>query len=181
MGDFWEKPEYNSITDTVLADLGNYGHDKNKIRINVYSVCENAGQFVYFRTAINALKSNHRDIFNKLEITELTNNEIRKQQLTPQEVSDWLLESDIHIILSHIHQGLLSQNYFEWTPRLIDQFFFRLNKHRGFPNGIFLKCPIFLQDKYVYLSAIESLCLPTLKVPIPIDLNSFDIKAIISE
>lgn len=41
----------------------------------------------------------------------------------------------------------------------------RLKWHPGFPTGKNLRCPIFLQDKFVYLKAMpHKLCLPTLKV-----------------
>lgn len=41
----------------------------------------------------------------------------------------------------------------------------RLKGHPGFPTGENLRCPIFLQDKFVYLRAMpHKLCLPTLKV-----------------
>lgn len=127
------------------------------------------------------MKENHRDIYNKIQFTEMTNNDVRKQQSTPQEISDWLLDSDIHFILSHIHQGILAPKYFDWTPQLIDQNFFRLKNHRGFPNGICLKCPIFLQDKFQYLSAISSKCLPTLKVSMSIDVDSLETQAKIKQ
>ena len=42
----------------------------------------------------------------------------------------------------------------------------RLKYHRGFPFGSFLHCPVFLQDKFEYLSVLQKcgMCNPTLKV-----------------
>ena len=169
-----------NITDAVLADLGSYGQE-NKIRINVYQVCEKAAQLPYFDSAILQLKKSHKHIYDKLDVKYLTQKVVRKEQMTPEQVSNWLLESDIHIILSHVHQGILEPRYYDWTPRVIEEYFFRLHQHRGFPTGIQLKCPIFLQDKFKYLSACTDICLPTLKVPIPIDLESVSVQEKIRE
>jgi hypothetical protein len=42
----------------------------------------------------------------------------------------------------------------------------RLKYHRGFPHESFLRCPVFLQDKFDYLSALQKhgFCNPNLKV-----------------
>ena len=42
----------------------------------------------------------------------------------------------------------------------------RLKYHRGFPHESFLRCPVFLQDKFEYLSVLQKhgFCNPTLKV-----------------
>jgi hypothetical protein len=47
----------------------------------------------------------------------------------------------------------------------------RLRYHNGYPNRIHLRCPIWTQDKFDYLSAIanDGLCNPTYKVDLNIE------------
>jgi hypothetical protein len=79
----------------------------------------------------------------------IPDSEVNKYKLTEMDIVNWLLEGDIHFIISHIHQGIV-----------------KLHDHPGFPSGDNLQCPVFTQDKYKYLSVLMSkgLCNPTLKV-----------------
>jgi len=47
----------------------------------------------------------------------------------------------------------------------------RLRYHNGYPNRIHLRCPIWTQDKFDYLSAIanDGLCNPTYKIDLNIE------------
>ena len=84
------------------------------------------------------------------------------------EIVDWLLESDIHFILNHIHQGMI-----ETDCRVINQNLQRLYHHPGFPNEEQLSCSIFQQDKFEYIRSIPYQTIPTLKIDIqPIGLLS---------
>ena len=67
----------------------------------------------------------------------------------PQQLVDWLLCSDVHFILSHVHQGMsaLGESQMGWNMLLLQKQLMRLRDHRGYPNGDKLLCPIFLQDK----------------------------------
>ena len=71
---------------------------------------------------------------------------------------NWMLNSDVHFILTHIHQGL--QNILDC--RILANELSRLANHIGFPCGHHLTCPIFTQDKGVYLEAVRSVTCPTL-------------------
>ncbi len=79
----------------------------------------------------------------------LTCADVNTFKLTELDIINWLLEGDIRFIISHIHQRIVSINmnklYIEIT---------RLHDHPGFPNGIYLLCPVFTQDKYKYLQAM---------------------------
>jgi len=172
--------EENSIS-TVLCAISGYGRKENIIKVHVYQVCENSGMLPFFQLAIEKLKETNRSIFNMLQLEYMTNNEIRKKQYTPEDIGDWLMKSDIHFILSHIHQGLLTEDYNVWTPATIEHQLSRLQSHRGFPSGLCMKCPIFTQDKHHYLWALQDMALPTLKVPIPIDVNNLEVKEKISQ
>jgi len=79
---------------------------------------------------------------------------------------DWLLGSDIHFVLSHVHQGKSSEgiNQMGWNVHHLEEQLWRLSGHNGFPSGANLKCPIFLQDKMRYIRAVPLYTNPTLRV-----------------
>ena len=52
---------------------------------------------------------------------------------------DWLLNSDIHFIITHIHQGL---EQLGWDMVELYNEVQRLHYHNGYPNRIQLRCPI---------------------------------------
>jgi hypothetical protein len=75
---------------------------------------------------------------------------VSKKRWGPEQLIDWLLQSNMHFITAHVHQGLrshgLSWNLSEFLPQLQ-----RLKYHVGFPSGDQLRCPVFTQDKFEYL------------------------------
>lgn len=79
---------------------------------------------------------------------------------------NWLLGSDVHFILSHVHQGKSKEgiNQMGWNVHHLEEQLWRLSGHTGFPSGENLKCPIFLQDKLRYIRAIPLYTNPTLRV-----------------
>ena len=60
--------------------------------------------------------------------------------------------------------GHFNQCPSDWKIDDVVQQLQRLHDHPGFPNGDFLNCPVFLQDKIAYLDAVKDIALPTLKV-----------------
>jgi len=65
---------------------------------------------------------------------------------TPTDLIDWLLDSDIHIIATHVHQGIP-----RWSASIVYTELQRLRNHCGFPSGDQLQCPVFTQHKFNYL------------------------------
>ena len=65
---------------------------------------------------------------------------------TPVELIDWILDSDFHFILTHVHQSIERFDCATVVRELQ-----RLRGHKGFPQDEELKCPVFLQDKRVYI------------------------------
>jgi hypothetical protein len=86
----------------------------------------------------------------------------------PKQFVDWLLQSNIHFILAHVHQSLLLHNLM-WDMREALSHFQRLKYHTGFPTGDQLRCPVFTQDKIVYLKCLGDLANNTLTVPLTED------------
>lgn len=74
------------------------------------------------------------------------------QEWTVKDFVDWLLGSHIHFIITHPHQG---SKGFGWGVNDLLNELKRLKDHVGFPNGEKLFCPIFTQDKFVYLDALQ--------------------------
>jgi hypothetical protein len=73
---------------------------------------------------------------------------------SPSTLVDWLLDSDFHIILTHVHQGIVAA--LGWNMEDLEEQLQRLASHNGFPNGCQLKCPVFLQDKFIYLKNLPN-------------------------
>lgn len=145
--------------------------DNKKIVVKVLQGGYNSHQQKYLLMAKNHMIIHHRDVYDLLLFEELNNDQIKQRKWDPETTVDWLLDSDIHFVLTHVHQGLLGlPGQDAWNVQSIGNHFWRLKCHRGFPNGIHLKCNIFLQDKWSYLVAVKDRVLPTLKVPLTVDL-----------
>jgi hypothetical protein len=112
--------------------------------------------------------------FDKISVEYMTVKDVKDRQWEPKNLVEWLLSSDVHFILCHVHQGL---EPLHWNMLVLQQQLGRLHYHDGFPNGINLKCPAFTQDKYQYLKAAKSIVNNTLKIVLTangIYENSFD-------
>ena len=64
---------------------------------------------------------------------------------------DWLLQSDIHFIICHLHQHTMP----EWDATELITQYKRLESHNGFPTAENLRCPVFTQNKLKYLELID--------------------------
>jgi len=88
--------------------------------------------------------------------------EMRTLRWEPDDLIDWLLDSDIHFVVTHPHQG---------NPRWdVSQLYLaldRLRLHPGFPNNDQLNCPVFLQHKFAYLTGVRQIANPTIAIPFP--------------
>lgn len=154
--------------------VSNY-EQTGKIKIHVLDVCANGCQQVYFNLGMDKLKNSHPCLYFKLSIEHRKNKFLIESQLKPSDSVDWLMEGDIHFVLSHAHQGMLLPHNQDWTVDIIENELNRLTFHPGFPQGNYLRCPIFLQNKWNYLIAVKDIILPTLKVPIPVDISKTNV------
>ena len=131
--------------------------------MHVYQGANEAGhQWYPFHRATNILNMEKVSIF-------YCNIKMVKDNLwNPKDLVDWLLNSDVHFIITHIHQGL---EQLSWDMVELYNEVQRLRYHNGYPIRIHLRCPIWTQDKYDYLSAIanDGLCNPTYKVDLNIE------------
>ena len=94
--------------------------------------------------------------------------DIKELNYGPHDLVNWLLKSDIHFIITHIHQGMR-----HWDCYIVRQSLKKLKYHVGFPSGEELDCPFFTQDKYAYLSILPDICNPSLQFLFPKDTALF--------
>jgi len=87
---------------------------------------------------------------------------VKKDQMTERQVVDWLLGSDIHLIITHVHQNVVE--LLKWNMNTLMYELQKLYDHDGYPYGQYLRDPIFLQDKYEYIRLVKDICNPTLKI-----------------
>lgn len=87
---------------------------------------------------------------------------VKEQRWRPIDLVSWLLDADMYFIISHLHQGLL--DILLWNMNDLKSQLKLLYNGTGFPSRDNLYCPVFLQDKYVYLNALADNCNPTLRI-----------------
>jgi len=133
--------------------------DESPILIRVCCGGDRNPQREFFDEALRKIQSQFADC--PVEIEYLTMRDINRWDMGPHEVVGWLLDSDIHIILTHLHQDLTF-----WDCREVGLALHELESHIGFPSGSNLRCPIFQQDKYRYIEAVPDITIPTLRIDI---------------
>ncbi len=100
-------------------------------------------------------------------IESLNIKQLFKRGMGITKLIDWLLESHIHIVLTHIHQGFSTHGNgvnVDMNEMMLD--LLRLRYHVGFPSGEQLYCPVFTQDKRRYLEALGPLANNSLFIPL---------------
>jgi hypothetical protein len=87
---------------------------------------------------------------------------VKELEWRPRDLVQWLQEADIYLIISHIHQGILEK--LQWDMMDLRESLQLLYDNIGFPHRNNLLCPVFLQDKFSYITSIRELCNPTVKI-----------------
>jgi len=129
------------------------------IKVHVYAGGESGNMCGPFITALSESGLQHKEI---VKVEYKYKREFNSKD--PIDLVNWLLDCDIHFILTHPIQAMNGWNCSELFP-MLDM----LRDHPGWPCGDQFDCPMFTQDKYVYLSSLPSLTNPTLKVLLPFD------------
>lgn len=144
------------------------------ILIRCYHGGQFGNQFEHFQQAVKAVKSKMLNVKINAEYMSLKELRAEKEKKWSLEsFVDWLLQSDIHFIISHVHQGMET---FGWSIEEIYNELQRLKYHPGFPNMEHLGCSIFTQNKWLYLEAMmpEGRILPSYKLLIPDRVDEVD-------
>jgi len=164
---------------TLLIESMNKSPAKrsNFIVVKVVHGGDRSPQYEIFKVAFASFKMN----FNKnvdIQIEYLGPKEIGERRWNPRQLVDWLLECDVHIILTHLNQGRLSHSLI-WCMRDLLQQMERLHYHLGYPNAQQLLCDVFTQNKGAYILKLnnDALSIPSMLI----DLNEkhkYDIRAL---
>ena len=134
---------------------------RNHILIRVVHGGDKSPQLDKFQAAYQSFLLEFKEEM-KITIEYLGPKEVGKKRWMPNQLIDWLLESNIHFILTHINQGRSSHGLMWCMRDMIDQLS-RLYYHLGFPSGQHLICDVFIQNKGAYINKlnIEKLSIPT--------------------
>ena len=151
---------------------------RQQFNIVVYKGALDGVQVAHFESALTQVIQEFETYYNpgklKISVFSISTTDIVKHHMSPTNLVDKLLDSDVHFILSHIHQSILDRNL-GWTMDNVLRNLERLKYHNGFPTGEALTCPVFTQDKFEYITRIPGCSIPTMKVPIqPVDTEEFD-------
>lgn len=134
--------------------------NNNKIIIKVYGGSETNRQCRAFEVAIKdcrkRFKASYGSNFEFPVVQIIKSLSLNKSQ--SRALFEWLLDSDIHFILGHPHQGAFS----ECNVADLYEDIGILNNHLGFPYGPQIQgCPIFTQNKYNYICCVADITIPT--------------------
>ena len=133
------------------------------IVVRVYCGGMDGYQVPFCRKALADFASEFEDIHGRKILREYKYvQDMRKDKWDPQHLVDWLLESDFHVIATHVHQGNK-----RWSSGDVYLQLHRLRDHSGFPNAKQLSCPVFLQHNFHYITALPELVNPILAVKLP--------------
>ena len=128
----------------VLKDLSNLLL-KNPCWLSILLLLlrgHNDRQVIPFSRALFKILSRRTVLYEYVTIST-----IRKYNWTPELLVDWLLDSEAHFILCHLHQGLKD---IMWNMANLAAELKKLFYHPGLENQ--LSCPIFLQvgNRYAF-------------------------------
>lgn len=103
------------------------------------------------RVAFTAAWANH-ELSNISDIQFLSHKQVKENNWRQDEIFKWLLVSDIHIILCHIHQGEKFGGAWDCSEYILN--LLSLEFHLGIPMGEYLRCPIFTQNRISYIYSL---------------------------
>ena len=155
-----------------LGDSSKNRRDKIFV-IRVFCGGVNGIQAAAFKIAMSNILKEYRNNMTinpgliRINIDYISNSDVSERKWLPSHLIDYLLESDVHFVLTHIHQGLTSKNIGWIIPSLLKHLH-KLKHHPGFPTGDQLSCPVFTQDKIKYINYLGDFAIPTFEIRIPI-------------
>jgi hypothetical protein len=135
-----------------------------RITFRVFAGGQTSSQVGPFTTAFAHAQMQMASQAN-IQIEIIYNKDLKTNEFSEERLITWLAGADVYVILNHIHQGNPHLN--AETIKLAVR---RLESHVGWPSGHHLECPVFLQDKYEYISKCPEISTPTLRVSLGVDM-----------
>ena len=133
--------------------------DSKKKRVRCFKGAHNAQQEIPVMKALQLFLDDEL-----LTVEYLLCKQVKDNRWSAAKVIDWLLDSHIHLIITHVHQNIVE--HLGWNMVDLMYQLQRLYDHPGYPYRQLLRDPIFLQDKYEYIRIVEDICNPTFKITI---------------
>lgn len=135
--------------------------DRRRIAVYAGGIAH-SNQRTYFENALERLKDRDPDFENKFHFDMLQSVDLHKLDEDPgvaeQVLARFFMQADGYMIIGHIHQVVKLDE-----PLLYQNLSF-LQAFNGFPRGIHIECPVFTQDKFVYICACRRYTIPTFKI-----------------
>ena len=88
-------------------------------------------------------------------------------KLTPTTFTDYVLQGDIHIYITHLHEGNIAKSSSWNIPNILANVD-RMSHHLGNLMGK-NKCPVYRQGKKEVYEMLPDHCLPTLIIDLPLE------------
>jgi hypothetical protein len=110
-----------------------------------------------FELAIEEFNKLHNNIF--LYCVSKNCRDVKHDHWGFKDLIDWLYHSDVHFIITHLHQGNSGNGAVKemgWDVGKLYEYLDKLYDHPGYPSGENLRCPIFTQNKFEYLKPLMS-------------------------
>ena len=137
----YSKTDPKSIMQTALMDNMRCNDVPNVVLIRVFKGGHDTRQCEPFASAIGRARNLYALRSISLIVEYFNNDKIKNVlRLSPSDVVDLMLESDIHWFIAHFHEGNIGKTPF-WNVHNICQNIFRLKNHLGYPMGIHINCP----------------------------------------
>lgn len=142
--------DWESVLSLAEVEAHKINNQKNVVTICIFIGGEDARQKPMVTKAIDKVKL----YFRKQNIAIIDNVVDLKyvfetRHFTPNHLFDYILGHDIHVIPTHGHQNTIGRgmNGDYWTANEYVNQLLRLTYHLGYPNGKYLECPVYQQDK----------------------------------
>jgi hypothetical protein len=142
--------------------------NRNVILIRAFSGSASGRAIEPFFTAIRRATETFRQRNITLQV-EIYSNDLIKNVLrwSPCELVDRLLESDVHLLATHLHEGNIGKTI-EWNIPNILANVSRLEFHLGNIMADNVYCPVNEQGKIKIYKIMPEYCLPTVSVTLPL-------------
>jgi len=168
----YESSELDKILAIAEIDGLNKNKNDNIVTIGIFTGGSDARQKDDVINAAGVVESFFQDLGIEIRYSIFDNETVfNKKHWTPSDLINFLLEHDIHLIPTHGHQGNIARgndiNRLMWTANEYVDKLQLLQYHLGYPNGRYLFCPVYLQDKFMYLTHLQKYCTPSLSIEIP--------------